>query len=86
MKKAQVCGWLKDCYRLSWQVAPVEVWELWRDEKSAGYEPAMRAMMQMKKLDIKKLKQVYEGERSSGFRNLIPGLTTQLALKLLAAS
>jgi predicted 3-demethylubiquinone-9 3-methyltransferase (glyoxalase superfamily) len=61
-EKAQVCGWLKDRYGLSWQVVPVGMWEFWRDEKSDGYQRAMRAMMQMKKLDINKLKQAYEGK------------------------
>jgi len=64
-EKAQMCGWLKDRYGLSWQVVPVEVWDLWRDEKSEAYQRAMRAMLQMKKLDIKKLKQAFEGKQSS---------------------
>jgi predicted 3-demethylubiquinone-9 3-methyltransferase (glyoxalase superfamily) len=58
--KAQVCGWLKDKYGLSWQVVPKEVVHWWGvpNEKS---ERAMMAMMKMKKLDIATLKKAYEG-------------------------
>ena len=40
------CGWLKDKFGLSWQVAPANIAALIRHPK------AMEAMMQMKKLDI----------------------------------
>jgi predicted 3-demethylubiquinone-9 3-methyltransferase (glyoxalase superfamily) len=40
------CGWLKDKYGLSWQVAPRNISELIRHPK------AMEAMMGMAKLDI----------------------------------
>jgi predicted 3-demethylubiquinone-9 3-methyltransferase (glyoxalase superfamily) len=58
--RAQVCGWLKDKYGLSWQVAPREIVGWWGkpDEKS---ERAMTALMKMKKLDIAELKKAYEG-------------------------
>jgi predicted 3-demethylubiquinone-9 3-methyltransferase (glyoxalase superfamily) len=58
--KAQVCGWLKDKYGLSWQVVPREMVHWWGvpNEKS---ERAMAAMMKMKKLDIAELKKAYEG-------------------------
>ena len=44
------CGWLKDKYGLSWQVAPTSISELIR------HPNAMKAMMGMKKLDIAALK------------------------------
>ena len=58
--KAQVCGWLKDRYGLSWQVAPRKMVEWFGvpDEKS---ERAMAAMMKMGKLDIATLERAYEG-------------------------
>ena len=58
--KAQVCGWLKDRYGLSWQVAPRKMVEWFGvpDEKS---ERAMAAMMKMGKLDIATLEPAYEG-------------------------
>ncbi|HMH66881.1 MAG TPA: VOC family protein [Pinirhizobacter sp.] len=43
---AQVCGWLKDKYGLSWQIVPKNVAEI------AGSPKAMEVMMQMKKLDM----------------------------------
>src|SRR5688572_27007323 len=49
--KAQVCGWLKDKYGLSWQVAPRKMVE-WFGEPNEKSERAMAAMLQMSKLDI----------------------------------
>jgi predicted 3-demethylubiquinone-9 3-methyltransferase (glyoxalase superfamily) len=43
------CGWLKDKFGVSWQVAPTRIFELISNEKG------MKAMMQMKKLDIAEL-------------------------------
>lgn len=59
--QAQMCGWLKDRYGLSWQIVPSTMDELFRDEKSAGTERAMEAMLQMKKLDIAGLRRAYDG-------------------------
>jgi predicted 3-demethylubiquinone-9 3-methyltransferase (glyoxalase superfamily) len=55
--KAQVCGWLKDKYGVSWQVVPVMLDELIKDHQSKQYESVMHAVFQMKKPDIKKLKE-----------------------------
>lgn len=53
--KAQQCGWLKDKFGLSWQIVPTILPELMAaDEAKASL--TMRAMLQMKKLDIEKLK------------------------------
>jgi predicted 3-demethylubiquinone-9 3-methyltransferase (glyoxalase superfamily) len=59
--KAQVCGWLKDKFGLSWQVAPSMMKEMFAHGVTPGSERAMVAMMQMKKLDIAALKRAYEG-------------------------
>jgi len=59
--KAQACGWLKDKYGLSWQIVPTEVMEMWKSGVSAKSERAMKAMMQMKKLDIAALQKDYDG-------------------------
>lgn len=59
--KAQQCGWLKDRYGVSWQVIPVSMDRLFKDEKSAGSERAMEAMLKMKKLDIAELERAYDG-------------------------
>lgn len=59
---AQQCGWLKDKYGLSWQVSPRMMGELFLDPDSASATRAMRAMLQMKKLDIAALEQAVRGE------------------------
>jgi predicted 3-demethylubiquinone-9 3-methyltransferase (glyoxalase superfamily) len=46
------CGWLKDKYGLSWQVAPIEMDELLHDPDEARAQRAMAAMLQMGKIDI----------------------------------
>jgi predicted 3-demethylubiquinone-9 3-methyltransferase (glyoxalase superfamily) len=60
--KAQVCGWLKDKYGLTWQVVPNDSAELFSDEKSPGTQRAMEAMMQMKKIDIAALRRAKAGK------------------------
>ncbi len=54
------CGWLKDKYGLSWQVVPTILPELLSDKDAAKSQRVMEAMLQMVKLDIKKLKQAAE--------------------------
>ncbi len=49
---AQQCGWLKDRYGLSWQVVPNVLGELISDPDPERSQRAMRAMLQMKKIDI----------------------------------
>lgn len=46
------CGWVKDRYGLSWQVAPAGFAELMCDPDEARRDRAMRALLGMKKLDI----------------------------------
>jgi len=50
------CGWLKDKFGLSWQVVPVELFDLIGDPDPKRSERAMQALMQMSKLDIAALK------------------------------
>jgi predicted 3-demethylubiquinone-9 3-methyltransferase (glyoxalase superfamily) len=49
------CGWLKDKFGLSWQIVPDGLQELVTDPTERG-QRAMRAMLEMKKLDIAKIK------------------------------
>ncbi|MGF7117158.1 VOC family protein [Methanobacterium oryzae] len=53
-------GWIKDKYGLSWQIVPIVLQEMMGDSDSAKSSRVMTAMMQMTKIDIKKLKQAYE--------------------------
>jgi len=55
------CGWLKDKFGLSWQVVPTIMDELLRDRDPARAGRAMKAMLQMKKLDIHALKKAATG-------------------------
>ena len=48
------CGWLKDKYGLSWQIIPSILSDLMSDPARSGR--VTNAFMQMKKLDIKTLK------------------------------
>ncbi len=57
-----VCGWLKDKYGLSWQLVPTVVEKMFQDKDAKKTERVMKALLQMKKLDIKTLKQAYEGK------------------------
>ena len=54
------CGWLKDKYGLSWQIVPTVLGEMMQDKDPEKSERVMKAMLQMKKLDIKSLEQAYE--------------------------
>ncbi|KAF2989986.1 VOC family protein [Methylocystis sp. MJC1] len=53
------CGWLKDRYGLSWQIAPSRVVELINGPDKAGAKRAMEAMMTMAKLDIAAVEAAY---------------------------
>ena len=58
--KSQVCGWLKDKYGLSWQVAPKKIVE-WLGDTNEKSERAMTALLKMRKLDIAALEKAYNG-------------------------
>ena len=55
------CGWLKDKFGLSWQVVPTVLIDMLHDEDAEKSERVTRAMLQMKKIDIKRLKDAYRG-------------------------
>ena len=54
------CGWLKDKYGLSWQVVPSVLGKLLGDKNPAKSSSVMKAMLQMDKLDIARLRQAHE--------------------------
>ena len=56
------CGWLKDKFGLSWQIIPNTLGRLLSDKDPAKTTRTMSAMLQMEKLDLKKLQQAYDGE------------------------
>ena len=55
-----VCGWLSDPYGVTWQITPILMNQLRKDPDPEKSRRAMKAMMQMKKLDIQTLKQAAE--------------------------
>ena len=55
------CGWLTDRYGLSWQIIPTILPTLLRDKNPAKANAAMQAMLQMGKLDIRRLQQASDG-------------------------
>jgi predicted 3-demethylubiquinone-9 3-methyltransferase (glyoxalase superfamily) len=55
------CGWLKDRYGLSWQVVPQAALDLFADPDRSRAERAMRAMFEMRKLDIATLQRAADG-------------------------
>jgi predicted 3-demethylubiquinone-9 3-methyltransferase (glyoxalase superfamily) len=55
------CGWLKDRFGLRWQIVPSELPAVLGDPDPERAARAMKAMMQMKKLDIGAMKEAADG-------------------------
>ncbi len=51
------CGWLKDKYGVAWQIVPEIFLELLRTSDDQKRDRVMRAMMKMKKLEIKPIEE-----------------------------
>lgn len=54
------CGWLTDKFGLSWQIIPTILGKLLGDKDPRKSSSVMRAMLQMRKIDVKKLQQAYD--------------------------
>ena len=54
------CGWLRDKYGVSWQIIPTALGQMLHDKDAKKSNRVMKAMLQMKKIDIKTLQQAYE--------------------------
>jgi predicted 3-demethylubiquinone-9 3-methyltransferase (glyoxalase superfamily) len=57
----QPCGWLQDKYGLSWQIIPAALGEMLHDKNAQKSQRVMKAMLQMKKIEIEGLRQAYDG-------------------------
>ncbi len=57
--EAEQCGWVKDRFGVSWQIVPTVLYELLSDPDPAKAGRVMEALLRMKKLDIKRLRQAY---------------------------
>jgi predicted 3-demethylubiquinone-9 3-methyltransferase (glyoxalase superfamily) len=60
--KEEQCGWLKDRYGLSWQIVPRIMDEMMADKDVERVKRVTKAMLQMVKFDIAKLKAAYDGK------------------------
>jgi predicted 3-demethylubiquinone-9 3-methyltransferase (glyoxalase superfamily) len=54
------CGWLQDKFGLSWQIIPTILGKMLGDQDPKKSQSVMKAMMQMKKIDIKGLQEAYD--------------------------
>jgi predicted 3-demethylubiquinone-9 3-methyltransferase (glyoxalase superfamily) len=55
------CGWLKDKFGLSWQIIPDALGEMMQDSDPVKSQRVMMAMLKMDKIDIKTLRDAYNG-------------------------
>jgi predicted 3-demethylubiquinone-9 3-methyltransferase (glyoxalase superfamily) len=60
--EAEQCGWLKDNFGLSWQVAPAIMNDMMNKGTRAEIDRVTQAFLKMKKFDIKKLEEAYGGK------------------------
>lgn len=58
--KAEMCGWLKDKYGLSWQITPAGMDEMMRNGSKEQIAHVTQAFLKMKKFDIAELHKAYE--------------------------
>jgi predicted 3-demethylubiquinone-9 3-methyltransferase (glyoxalase superfamily) len=56
------CGWLKDKFGLSWQIIPNSLGRMLSDKDAGKSKRVLDAMLQMEKLDLKRLEQAYSKE------------------------
>jgi predicted 3-demethylubiquinone-9 3-methyltransferase (glyoxalase superfamily) len=55
------CGWLKDKFGLSWQIIPNSLGRMLSDKDAGKSKRVLDAMLQMEKLDLKRLQQAHDG-------------------------
>jgi predicted 3-demethylubiquinone-9 3-methyltransferase (glyoxalase superfamily) len=60
--RESACGWLRDKFGVSWQVTPTVLIDMLHDKNSEKAGRVMKAMLQMQKIDIGKLKDAYAGK------------------------
>jgi predicted 3-demethylubiquinone-9 3-methyltransferase (glyoxalase superfamily) len=59
--QAEQCGWLKDRYGVSWQVAPEDMGKMLSKGTDEQIRRVTEAFLPMKKFDLAKLQEAYEG-------------------------
>jgi predicted 3-demethylubiquinone-9 3-methyltransferase (glyoxalase superfamily) len=66
--EAQQCGWLKDKFGVSWQVAPAALSQMLSAPDQQKRDRVFEAMLQMKKLDVDALRAAFEGQPAASRR------------------
>jgi len=56
------CGWLKDKFGVSWEIVPRELGEMMTSADGAAVQRVVAAFMVMKKFDVAKLREAFEGK------------------------
>ena len=59
---AEMCGWLKDKFGVSWQIVPKQLERLRTDPDPVKAGRVMHAMMKMKKVNIAALQRAYDAK------------------------
>jgi predicted 3-demethylubiquinone-9 3-methyltransferase (glyoxalase superfamily) len=60
--EAEQCGWLKDKYGLSWQVAPRQMAEMLQNGTREQVDRLTQAFLPMKKFDLQQLRRAFQGK------------------------
>ncbi len=55
--EAEMCGWLKDKYGISWQIVPTVLGKLLSSKENGKSQRVMKKVLQMKKLEIAELEE-----------------------------
>ncbi|HYC83849.1 MAG TPA: VOC family protein [Chryseosolibacter sp.] len=61
---SEQCGWLKDKYGVSWQVSAAALNEMMKTGSRDQIDRLTQAFLPMKKFDIRKLREAFEGKKS----------------------
>ena len=59
--EAEACGWLKDCYGVSWQIVPTALEKMLLQGTPEQQQRVTAAFMEMKKFDIQRLQAAFDG-------------------------
>ncbi|MFZ2804178.1 MAG: VOC family protein [Patescibacteria group bacterium] len=59
--EAEQCGWCKDKFGISWQIAPKGMSDMMNGPDKEKSGRAMQAMLKMKKIDLAELQKAYDG-------------------------
>lgn len=62
VEEAEQCGWLKDKYGVSWQIAPRIMNDLMNDPDEKAVARVTRAFLKMKKFNLEEIIKAYKGE------------------------